>query len=97
MTAIAQVVAVLCAGLFAGSALYESLVASRATLALVRDDPAAQFARGFRASGAFQAPLVLVGGLPARPRRCSVARSCGSRARRSWRWWSSSRACSYFR
>ncbi|HEV2235435.1 MAG TPA: DUF1772 domain-containing protein [Ktedonobacterales bacterium] len=59
MEAFAELAAVLCAGLFAGSALYESLVASRTTLAL--DDPAARFARGFRASGAFQAPLVLVG------------------------------------
>src|SRR5262245_30553424 len=61
MIAITQFLALLCASLFAGAALYGSLVESRATLALAGEDPAAQFVRGFRAAGAFQAPLVLVG------------------------------------
>jgi hypothetical protein len=58
---IAQVLAALCASLFAGSALYSGLVESRTALGLAAEDPATYFVRGFCSSGTFQAPLVLVG------------------------------------
>jgi uncharacterized membrane protein len=57
----AQFIAVMAAGLFAGAALYVSLVESRATLGLQREDPVAHFVRGFARGGALQAPLVLLG------------------------------------
>lgn len=47
-------------GLFAGSALYASVVESRAVLSHPSDGARAQFVRQFRPAGAFQAPLVLL-------------------------------------
>lgn len=60
MEAVAQFLAVLSASLFAGAALYASLVESRAILALEREDPVAHFVRVFPWAGVFQAPLALL-------------------------------------
>jgi Domain of unknown function (DUF1772) len=61
MEAVVQFLAALFASLFAGAALYGSLVEGRATLALTREDPVAHFVRGFPLAAAFQAPLVFLG------------------------------------
>lgn len=58
-----MVLAAAASGLFAGSALYASVVESRAVLSRPGDGARAQFVRQFRPAGAFQAPLVLVGTL----------------------------------